>query len=292
MTGPDDLTPEEQTLMSEMEQDDGSDLPEPVAQEPSDAPEPAPTPEPQPAEPAPAADPSKPPEGFVPHSAMHQERERRKQVEQEAAELKQRLAALEAAQKPAEPAPLEIPDPIIDPEGFRKFQADQLQAQQERWQQHEQQQRQAALHQHVQTLENQFMQQTPDYPQATQHLYQSRVAELTAYGYGQDQIQAILANDANAIVQNAMAQGKNPAQVLYEAAKLRGWSGAAPAAPAPAAPAQQIEAKRQAQANTGTLSTAGGPSNAGQYTVEMLANMSEADLAKLPREVIRKVMGG
>ncbi|UNY40265.1 hypothetical protein KLEP181_gp08 [Paracoccus phage vB_PmaP_KLEP18-1] len=287
MTGPDDLTPEEQTLMSEMQEDDGSDLPEPQPE-----PGPAPEPEPQPAEPAPAADPSKPPEGFVPHSAMHQERERRKQIEQEAAELRERLAAFEAAQKPAPVEIPKMPDQLLDPEGHAQWHADRIREQNERWAALENQQRQAALHQQVQTLEQQFMQSTPDYAQATQHLYQSRIAELQAYGYGQDQINAILSNDANAIVQNAMSMGKNPAQVLYEAAKLRGWTGDAPAAPANPAPAQQIEAKRQAQANTGTLSTAGGPSNAGQYTVEMLANMPEAELAKLPKEVVRKVMGG
>lgn len=292
MTGPDDLTPEEQSAMNEMAQDDDAGIPD--APEPAREPEPAPAPASQPApaepEPAPAADPTKPPEGYVPHQAMHQERERRRALEQEANELRQRLAEYEAAKKPE---PVEIPDPIIDPDGFRKFQHDQLQAQQERWQQHEQQQRTAALHQQVATLEQQFMQATPDYAQATQHLHQARVAELTAYGYAAEQIPQIIAQDANAIVQNALAQGRNPAQVLYEAAKLRGWSGQAPAPAAPnPAPAQQIEAKRQAQANTGTLATSGGPSTAGNYTIEMLANMPEAELAKLPRDVIQKVMGG
>lgn len=295
MTGDTDFTPEEQAAMDAMQADD---RPEPtddeIAQskhekiqekaEPEPASEPEPQPEPQP-------DPNKPPEGYVPHSAMHQERERRKQAEQEREELRQRIAALEAANAPKQAEPAEVPDPIIDPDGFRDYMRKLNEAQAERWQQQEQQARAQQRLSQAASLEQQFAAATPDYTQAVQHLHQNRVAELTAYGYGQEQIGQILANDANAIFDNAMAQGKNPAEVLYQAAKMRGWSPET-AAPDPAAATARVEAKAAAQANTGSLATAGGPSTAGQYTMEMLARMPEDELAKLPKEVVRKVMGG
>lgn len=287
MTGTgEDFTPEEQAAMEAMREDTA-----PVTEEEQAA---APAAQPAPAA-EPAAEPEAPaaPEGTVPHGAFHQERERRKQAEAEREELRQRIAAMEQAAAPKKPETPDMPDAIIDPEGFREWQMDRLKEQNERWQQQEQTvQQQRRLSQAAQ-LEQQFASATPDYTTAVQHLHQSRVAELTAYGYGPDQIPAILAQDANSIYDNAIAQGKNPAQVLYEAAKLRGYTGA------PAAPvvdhAAQMEAKANAQRQTATLATAGGPSTAGEYTMETLSKMSEDQLTELKRKdpgVVRRIMGG
>ena len=56
----------------------------------------------------------KPPEGFVPHGAMHQERVKRQEMER-------KLAELEAQIKPAEEAVPEWKDPIEDPAGHRAW---------------------------------------------------------------------------------------------------------------------------------------------------------------------------
>jgi hypothetical protein len=140
------------------------------------------------------------------------------------------------------------------------------------------------------------MAQTPDYPAAVEHVVNNRKLVLAAYGYEPDRITQIIAAEANTLFDTATAEGKNPAEVLYQVAKASGWQ-AKTHDPAPdPIPIQQATAQvvalKQAQANAGTLATASGPSQSGQYTVEQLSRMSEADLAKLPKDVFRRVMGG
>lgn len=253
---PEEFSPEEKAAMEEMAQDN-----EPVTEEEQAAAQPDPEPEPAPAEPEPKPEPAPesptPPEGFVPHGALHQERERRKALEQ-------RIAELEAASKQTQPAAEpDMPDPIMDPKGFAEWQRGQFDAQQKRWRDQEQAQIEQQQRQHRQQIaaqyEQQFMQQTPDYADAVKHLHQSRLTELRMYGMTDEQISATIAQDANSLLDAAMQQGRNPAEVLYQIAKQRGWNTPA-AAPAPAVdPAAQIAAQAKAQANATTLSTTGGP---------------------------------
>ena len=55
----------------------------------------------------------KPPEGYVPHQAMHAERLKRQ-------ELEKKIEALEAKLTPQEQPPQYV-DPLEDPEGFRNY---------------------------------------------------------------------------------------------------------------------------------------------------------------------------
>lgn len=282
----DEFTPEEQSALSAMEADTA----------PVETTEPVVAAEPKPEAPAtetpPTAEsePAKPPEGFVPHGALHQERAKRQALEAEFNALKEKIAAIEAAKAQT---PLEVPDPILEPEKFREFQLAQIKAQEDRWAKAEEQNRQVATQQQriqtVQRLEQEFAAETPDYNDAVSHVIAHRTSELRMYGYADDQIKQIISQDANAIFDGAIQRGENPAKVLYNVAKLRGYGGQAPASQIDA---DKLRALQSAQANTGSLATAGGPSQQGGYTMQQLAKMSEAELAAIPEPIIRKVMGG
>jgi hypothetical protein len=113
------LTPEESAVMAEMAADTTPIEPVEVVDVPQETPEPAPV-----AQPEAAADPDKPPPGMVPQGALHQERERRKEAERQLQDFQAKLAAIEAKLNP--PPQIEIPDPILDPKGFREFQIKQI----------------------------------------------------------------------------------------------------------------------------------------------------------------------
>jgi hypothetical protein len=247
---------------------------------------------------------------MVPHGAMHQEREGRKAAEAENARLTEQMTLLqqqiekatseiEAIKNPVEPEKTvdeqiaALPDPIEDPEGFKvalaqviKPQADQVDQVQQQVQQ--QVQRQAAVNYAAQ-VENSFRQQTPDYDDALNFAVESRKAELRIWGVPEDQIGVSIHDELATVVNNSIANRTNHAQQIYEFAKLRGYKGPTPA------PAEQeadrmdkLAATQQTQAS---LSSAGGQSTGG-YTLAALANMSEAELAKVPQSEIDRVMAG
>jgi hypothetical protein len=282
------LTADETAAMQAM-QAEPVELAEPEAQ-----PEPAPAAEPAQAEvPAPEAD--KPPPGMVPQGALHQERERRKAAEAQFQALQAELAQIKAQLNP--PKEIEVPDPVLDPQGFKQFQIDQIK---QRAQERAEAERQAQENQQTQAFMTRvahdvqaFKATTPDYDAALKHAVEGRRAELAFYGNSPEQIEAQMEVDVKAIAQLAYSQGRNPAELYYEYAKMRGYS--ATPAPQPQAVAQ-VQALAESQRQTQSLAPAGGPANDGGITIEALSKMSEAELAAMPKakrdEVMRKVMGG
>jgi hypothetical protein len=218
------LTPEESAAMTAMAEDT-TPIEDVVA---VDVPQ---------AEPAPVAvaeavaDPDKPPPGFVPQGAMHQERERRKAAEAQLQDFQRKLADIEARLNP--PAEIVIPDPILDPKGFKQFQIDQItqraqeraEAERRQVEAHQQQVVMARLAQDV----NAFKVTAPDYDNAFQHAVKARREELAFYGNTPEAIEQQLEVDVQAIVRQAYSQDKNPAEMFYSYAKMRGYSGSYPA---------------------------------------------------------------
>lgn len=255
--------------------------------------------QPEPQVETPAAEPEKPPPGMVPQGALHQERERRKQAELQMQQFQAELAEIKAKLNP--PPEIVIPDPVLDPKGFKQFQIDQIMERAQERADAERRQLEAAQHQQVMARLNQdvqtFRATTPDYDNAFQHAVKARQDELAFYGNTPEQIAAQMEVDVQAIVQQAYSQGKNPAELFYAYAKMRGYSGPAPVAAAAPSPAvAQVQALAEAQKQTQSLAPAGGPANDGGMTLETLSRMSEADLAKMPKaqrdEMMRRVMGG
>lgn len=284
------LTADESAAMAAMQADTAPVEETPVA-------EPVAQPEPVAQVETPAAEPDKPPPGYVPQGALHQERERRKATEAQFQTLQQQLAELQAKLNP--PPEIVIPDPILDPKGFREFQIKQITERAEEKAAAERRAMEAQQQQLVMTRLNQdvatFKATTPDYDNAFQHAVKARQQELAFYGNSPEQIASQMEVDVQAIVQQAYSQGRNPAELFYEYAKMRGYS-APVAAPVVSQAAVQVQALAEAQRQTQSLSPAGGPANDGGMTIETLSKMSEAELAKMPKaqrdEVMRKVMGG
>lgn len=287
----DTMTADESAAMEAMKAD-----PAELAEAPVSQPKPEPEPQIETQIETPAAEPDKPPPGMVPQGALHQERERRKAAEAATQALQDRLAALEAKLNP--PPEIVIPDPVLDPKGFKQFQIDQINQRAKEQADNERRQMEAQQHQQVMARLNQdvqaFRATTPDYDTAFQHAVKVRQEELAFYGNAPEQIAAQLETDVQAIVAQAYSQGKNPAELFYAYAKMRGYQ--TPVAPQPNPAVAQVAALAEAQKQTQSLAPAGGPANDGGMTLETLSRMSEADLAKMPKaqrdEVMRKAMGG
>jgi hypothetical protein len=253
---------------------------------------------------------------FVPHAALHKERERRKSVEAEyltvrekMARAEERLAVLnEVLQQPQAPQlgqqqpgqVEEIPDPEKDIFAYVKYQAkliEDLKAAQNQVQERTQQQEGLAQLQKAYVQDAQtFAKDKPDFKDAYSHLANSRARELMALGYNEQQIRSQLTQEETHIVAQAFQQRRSPAAVLYEQALARGYTPKQAAAAAQAInPAQKLETVARGQATQKSLSGAGGSSGEG-LTVEALANMSEEEFAavsaKLGKSKLRALMGG
>jgi len=289
----DEFSAMEQAALDAMTKNEPMEVADTTSEEATETAAPAATPE----APAPAAaqsdDKPKPPEGYVPHGAMHEARERAKAAEAERDALKAEMAAMKAPKAP-EAAPDEMPDPILDPKGFATWIKGLSEAQAKRVEEYEAQQRQTAAQQErVSTatrLEAEFAGRTPDYGPAMAHLAAGRRAELALQGWDEAQVAEIMRHDANAIFDNATRMGRNPAEMLYELAKHRGWA-AKPAS----GEGDKIVALAKAAEATASLATTAGEAQAGGLTMKQLSEMSEAELhdleAKDPK-AFKRAMGG
>ena len=281
----DEMTAEEQAEFEAMQ----NDAPEPERAEA----EPEAT-EPEPEQSEPQAEfkttREKPPEGFVPHQAMHAERARRQEAEQSIAELRARLAALETPPAPKDEPPQWV-DPLVDPEGFNKYQKYQEKQVTDRLDRWEQQQKseadlQAKMAQAAQ-FEAEYIKTAEDYPQAAQFLHQSRAAELQAQGFTQQQVQSQLGHDAVRLVDAAVAAGLNPAHLIYERARAAGYKK-------PVDEGARVAKLAEAQRQTASL-PASGAEQRGALTAEQVGAMSDDDFQRALKERpddIRRIMGG
>lgn len=301
-----DFTPEEQTAYNEMQADTGP------------SPEPTETPIEAPSEDAAAEAPEgqqqeQPAEGEqqphnVPYATLKEEKERRRAIEQRAADQQREWerrfnALLEVAQQRGQaqapqqqqqqqqPSPPPLPDPEQDPVGYlverqnRAEQALQQLAQvliQERQQSAQQQQRaqaEAALQDHARRAEARFASEHPDYVDASNFLAQQRERELMLQGWTNDTDRDVqMRHEAMGIAQRAAELGKSPAEIVYEMARLRGYQ------PKQAAPEQQSSVNRVQQISNGqqqarTLSNArGAPPSA--INTQAVMSMSDKEFDK------------
>lgn len=330
--GEDAFTPEEQAAFEAYERGEetpASDGLTPPAAEPAPAAAEPPAADPETGEPeaAPEAQPRDEKGKFVPHGALHEERERRKAVEKERDELRERFARgderlrilSEAMQRPATPTqpaaapePVKVPDPNEDIFGYAKHLEQQIEALRTGQTQLTESQKKAEETRQAEAAWNEvigFYQQDlrtaiqadASVADAYEHLFAGRVAELTLFGMAQkDAIEAVREEEFN-LAQTARQRGQSPAAIIAALAKSRGFAPKAPEpAPAPAVAPVEIAAERVARAAAGqagpgrSLSAAGGQP-AGEITLETLSSMSEADFEKLmaanPAR-IRALMGG
>lgn len=234
----------------------------------------------------------KPPEGFVPHQALHAEREQRKaiqaklaQVEQanqaRYAQMEQRLHQIQqAALQSQQPKP---PEFEADPLNNLKFGVDRTQqeiAQLREWQEqqnaqaqenYQRQQYVSQLQHTVASAETEFAQENPDYMEAVAHYKSVRAKQLSALGYGPQDVMGLVQNEAYQVAEAALRNGRNPAEAAFEIAKAAGWVKKQPEVN------QKMETLQKGVKAASSLGSGG--SATGNLTLEALADMPDDEFA-------------
>ena len=233
---------------------------------------------------------------FVRHGAFHEERMRRKEVEQQLVSFREQQAAEKArleerlntlAQR------LQQPEPVItDPnERLARLEQTITQQRQQEEQARKQQENLNNFYNLIQTKEAEFSRDVPDYEDAVAFAKQERVKDIAALGYSDAEVQQMIERDILSFSDDAFRRGKNPAELFYNYAKARGWGKEQAPAPKEQAPADKLKTIAAGQQAGKSLGAAPGSSQA-QLTLQSLADMPQEDFDKIDAKTWRKMMGG
>jgi hypothetical protein len=290
-----------------------------IIAEPAATPEPAPVVEQDPEQIAaeavvePGAEPDK--NKFVPHGALHAEREERKKLQVKLEELTTKSAILEdrwntiltARQTPQEEVKAP-PNPEEDIFAFAKWQGEQLKELQDkiagREQQETQSRQQSEQEQAVWNEWNSSVQtfaaEKPDFKDAAQFLSDTREKQLVALGrvdprFRDQQARTAQINaELKGIVFAAKQQGVSPAEMVYQISQDYGF---APKAPDPVVTSEKIEQIDAAQNASRTLAASPGKQAGDALNAQSIADMSREEFDRWyskPENQRRfdKMMGG
>lgn len=265
---------------------------------------------------------------WVRHGALHAEREQRKAAVQRAeakerelaeerqrfARLDERLSLLSKAMQPVEEQK-GPPDPKEDIFGAVQWVQEQIKGLGGKIEEtvkgvtltREEQQMIGEYKRDVQA----FVQQTPDFPQAYNHLFTMRDAQYAAMGVEDPQERArLIEAEEKEIAGNALKSKKSASRIIYDLAKASGYQPRPVAdendtgkdvkvtengkAVDTAAAEKKIEAIEKASNAGKSLSQAGG--TAAELSLAALDAMSEeefaATVAKMPKSKQREYLGG
>lgn len=238
---------------------------------------------------------------LVPHEALHAERVKRQRIEAELAAERsarqreaERITRIEEMLRPkqeAKPLPPINEDPVahIAAQGQTIEQVRTMLEQQA--QQVEEQRQMEALHAALSQSEQQFRETAPDYDAAADHLYQSRLTELTLMGVPEQQARAAISQEIFDISRRTLMAGRNPAEAFYQLATTRGYRPATAQAPA-ADPAAKVAAINAGQKAARSLGATQGAAPAADLNVKALLDMSDEEFAKLDPAQFRRIAGG
>ena len=238
----------------------------------------------------------------VPLAALHEERQRIKQLRAELDQTKeitrvgnerlnQLLAAIQQQQQP------QIPDVQTDPVTnfdlrLRQQQAlieqqNQIlaQAQAERAQQAQL----AQLHTYVSTQERQFVAEKPDYLDAVAHLKQADQRALIALGHDEHAAAQMVHAHFTQLAAQLAQQGVNLPERIYALAQAKGYT---PRSAESNQGQQRIQTAQRGVAASRSIGSGAGTVN--NLTLEALANMPAEEFAAATKDpaVFRRLMGG
>jgi hypothetical protein len=280
--------------------------PAPAAQDPSAVPAADPA-----ASRAPATDAKAAEAKTVPLAALHEERERRKELQRQIEDVNrraderfnliaQKLAASTPAPGGGAEGKREMPDPEKDAVGAIRMTAEEVKVLSDFKRQVETQavQSQAiqAVFAHAARLESEFEARAPDFKSASAFLRDARAQELSALGVDPYRVQQVLGLEKLQLAQAALQQGRNPAEVIYALAKMRGYgpktgAGRAGAEEGEAAKLARIARGQEAGASLGAASGAA----PGKTGIEALLAMSDGEFAtaldKMSADQLRQHFG-
>ena len=246
-----------------------------------------------------ATDPPAQEQRTVPLPALHEERARRRelqqQLQQERAareEMERRVQArLEQLTQAMTPKPV-VPDFNENPAEHLKHSVEEVrqtaqltQQQIAEWRQQQAAQEQLSIAaEKVRAAEAEFVRETPDYQNAVTFMLESRTREFEAFGHDPATAKRMAAEEmAQGAIANA-ARGINPAEVAYKLAKARGYT-------AQAAAADKMQMQQRGAAAARSLGTGGAA--AGKLSARALAEMSDDEFAEATKGGNwAKLMGG
>lgn len=156
----------------------------------------------------------------------HAERMERKQMAEQMKVMQQRFEQILAvAPKPeVTQAPVYEDDPLGATFDKVEKVAQKLERLEQTDVQRQQQEQFQGFVRNVQADEANFMTKTPDYKEAVNFIQQRRLQELQVMGYPEDKAMQVLASDAYAVTQRAIALGESPAHFAYDMAKKLGYA--------------------------------------------------------------------
>ena len=231
----------------------------------------------------------RPPKGYVPQQALHQERERRKasdaelkQSREQYTRLDERLNILFEQAQPKEP---EIPSVEQDPLGHFEARSKALEKTvaglseqiEETATQRQERAKQQSIYDEYARHAAAFKRENPDFEQAYGHFAQSLYDELEEAGYA-DPKSAARALEMD-IAKNALESHQDPAEIVYRRAKKRGYAPKQQASQQMNADAEKLENVAKGQEQFKSLSNAGGGSKP-DLTLETLAKMDDDEFMK------------
>lgn len=233
---------------------------------------------------------------FVPHEAFHEERMRRKEIQQKYYELQEKFArADERIKAIAERmAPQEsVPDKEEDPLGHARYEQEQIRKQledskralEEKTQRLHEDMETMKLRTFIEAQERQFTSKNTDYVEAINHLVSTRASILEELGLPKEEAIVRSQHELGDLATKAIEAGRNPAEVAYNMAKKMGFA-------AKAKEIEQIKTIQKGMDAAKSLSDAGGKQLSGELTAEALAEMSDDEFAKLSDEQFRRAFGG
>jgi len=284
------FTPEEMKELSEPANDEAVEAEPEVEETEEDA-----APEPQPAakaqvEPAQAQQKgAKPPPGFVPKEALDEVRVQAREARDKAARMEQTFQELQrriAQQAQPQPKEPQFPDINTDPAGHILAKQQYLESElakirgqaSEREQAAQQEARTNEMLQRYASHVSQYTKQAPDFNEAYAYLAQAREKELELAGYS-DPVDRTnrLQYEEGLLVGRAMMTGQDPAHMLYELAKFRGYAKSAPE-PKPAANDNKLATIAKGQKAAKSLGNGSGAANANEVmTLEALTALADED---------------
>lgn len=229
---------------------------------------------------------------FVPHGALHAEREEHKKTRAEMQELRDfkirmeerwRLAEELAAKE--EPKQEQPPNPDEDIFAYARWQAQKTaeleqklaeRAQAEQQQQLQQRQEQAVWS-HWNASVQSFAAENKDFGNAAKWLSEFRDKQLQTLSAADPQFADVgtrtrqIEQELRSIVINAAQRGQNPAATIYQIAQGYGYKPSNVELP------EQLQRVQKAQDASRSISQASGRSGADEVTPEMIANMSDTE---------------
>lgn len=166
------------------------------------------------------------------NKAFASERRKRQEETKRRIELEERLDVLETATRNARPKvedeiPDELEDPIAAIAALKKLILDKDKVEREsqtRTQIQSKEQRAAQeFGRRMADLENEFRESAADYDDAAKHFAESLRTELLDTGTSEEELDTEFGKELVKIARRAEAAGKNPAEVIYNLAKKRGF---------------------------------------------------------------------